>query len=718
MDLGTGKIVKQSLDKEFLKAYIGGTGFTSRLLWDESKPRVDALAPESLLILAAGPFNGTPASMGRWTIAAKSPLTGMIGEGQIGGFFGSRMKKAGYDMIVFHGRSERPVWLWVDDGRVELRSAQRLWGMDTFDSEDAIMDEVGDKSVAACQIGPAGENLVRFANVMHAKGRSGGKFGAGAVFGSKNLKAVAVRGLTEVKIANPERFAKKYQECVQRITSSKEPAMEPRLRYGTISSVEMHEAHGNLPVRYYTKGHWDKLPEAGCDVFANQYYVEKRFCEDCFIPCGHYFRVKEGPFEGLEGEGVHTGTMLPLGAELDISYPPAILKLHLMFNRLGMCAMAGGNTMGFAYMCYQKGILSKEDLGGLELNWGDYEAAISLTEMIARRRGFGHVLGEGVKRASTIVGGGAEELAMHVKGKELSGMDPRGLFQVALGFAVTDDHALHTRLQGYAPSTVGKPKEEVEEMQRSFDTGLALRRYDPRDKGRLVKWLMDKNVVFDLLQMCVFTSPYLDLTLAAELLSETVGLSYSKQDLLVAAEKVINLERAFNIREGLTRRDDTLPPRVMNEGLGEGNAAGMRVPIEVLEEMKNQYYEARGWNKETACPTPETLSRIGLEDVSTELAQYGGEGGRARLKVAYLLHIRELVGRWSEDLEARSQATVREVMETLAEKHGSTFSAKIYDPQAKTLRPGIGIIQKKPGSPSFAATLESMVSEGDTLYIW
>lgn len=718
VDLRTGKLVDQTLDSGFMRTYIGGIGFTTRILWEETEVGIDALDPGSRLILATGPLNGTPASMGRWTIAAKSPLTGLIAEGQIGGSFGSQLKRAGYDMIVFQGKSEKPVWLWIDDGSAELRDARGLWGLDTFDCEDAVMQEVGDRGVSVCEIGPAGEKLVRFANVMHRKGRSGGKFGAGAVFGSKNLKAVAVRGSREVGVANPEGFSKHHHECMQMVNGSKEPSVEPRLRYGTIASVEMFEANGNPPVRYYSLGHWEGLPQVGCDVFANQYYEGKRGCDDCFMPCGHYFRVKDGPFQGLEGEGVHTGTMVPLGTELDITYPPAILKLHLMFNRLGMCAMAGGNVMGFAYMCYQQGIVSKAELSGLELNWGDYDAAIRLAEMIASRRCMGDVLAEGVKKASEIIGRGSERVAMHVKGKELSGMDPRGYLQIALGFAVTDHHALHVRLQGYTPSTAGKSPDVVEEMKRSFDTELALKRFDPRDKGRLVKWLMDRSVVFDLLQMCVFVTPYLDVGLAAGLLSDVVGVDYSKQDLLLAAERVINLERAFNVREGMSREDDALPYRVMNEGLGGGNAAGMKVPIEVLEEMKSQYYDARGWNRETACPTRETLMRLGLEDVSRELAQTGAATGGGSVKVQYLLHIRELVGKWGEDVEVQGQVSARDLLDKLAVEHGSAFTAKVYDPEARKLRAGIGLVQKKPGSPSFSASVDSLLSRGDTLYIW
>jgi len=599
VDLSSGKIWTEPLNEELAKKYIGGIGLGMRLLLDHSKPGVDPFDPENPLVLATGPLSGSmvPTGGNGHAFVSKSPQTFAMGEAKSHGHFGTAMKRAGYDAIIFYGKSEKPVYLWVDDDAVQIMDAKHLWGKSTFETEDAIRNELKDYYIRVASIGPAGEKLVRIACIMNDRTRAAGRCGMGAVMGSKNLKAIAIRGSKDVKVANQERLLELVKIQHERM---KGPAARKYRTLGTPENVLVLQKLGAMPTNNFTRATFD-----GADKISGE-YLNERFvakiigCSSCAMRCEHIAVVPEGPYKGTTTR-IEYEPLWAIGPNCGVGNLDAILKGMDLSNYYGVDAISIGGIVGFAMDLYEHGLIGKEELGGLELNFGNHEAMIEMIKRISLREGFADVLAEGVKLAAEKIGKDAPNYAVHIKGVEMTGYDIRGLKTAALGYAVSFRGADHNRHGAYGPDVGGKVNRFKAEKGR----------------GKLVRETEDLYAIIDSLIVCKFSrgtyfEGYKDL---AALYNAVTGIEMTPEELQKAGERINNLGRLFNIREGLTRKDDTMPWKVMNVPIpDEGVAKGSFVSQEDLDLLLDDYYEVRGWTKD-GVPTVEKLSEIGMEDL-------------------------------------------------------------------------------------------------------
>jgi aldehyde:ferredoxin oxidoreductase len=600
VDLSSGKTWTEPLKEEYAKKYIGGIGLGMRLLLDYSKPGVDPFDSENPLVLATGPFSGSmvPTGGNGHAFVSKSPETFAMGEAKSHGHFGTEMKRAGYDAIIFHGKAEKPVYLWVDDDAVQLMDAKHLWGKSPQDTEDAIRDELKDFYIRVAAIGPAGETLVRIACIINEKTRAAGRTGMGAVMGSKNLKAIAIRGSKDVQVANPERLLELVKVQHERM---KGPAARKYRTLGTPENVLVLQKLAAMPTNNFTRATFDGAERISGEYLNERFVAKIIGCSSCAMRCEHIAVVPEGPYKGTTTR-VEYEPLWAIGPNCGVGNLDAILKGMDMGNSYGVDTISIGGIVGFAMDLYEHGLISKDDLGGLELKFGNSEAMIEMIKRICLREGFGNVLAEGVRLAADKVGKDAYKYAVHIKGLEMSGYDIRGLKTAALGYAVSFRGADHNRHGAYGPDVSGKVNRFKAEKGR----------------GKLVKETEDLYAVIDSLIVCKFSrgtyfEGYKDL---AALYNAVTGIEMTPEELQKAGERINNLGRLFNIREGLSRKDDTLPWKVMNVPIpDEGIAKGSFVSQADLDLLLDDYYETRGWNKD-GVPTVEKLAEIGMDDLA------------------------------------------------------------------------------------------------------
>jgi len=600
VDLSSGQTWTEPLKEKYARKYIGGIGLGMRLLVDHSKPGVDPFDPENPLVLATGPFSGSmvPTGGNGHAFVSKSPETFAMGEAKSHGHFGTELKRAGYDAIVFHGKAEKPVYLWVDDDSVQLMDAKFLWGKSPQETEDAIRGELKDFYVRVAAIGPAGEKLVRIACIINDKTRAAGRTGLGAVMGSKNLKAIAVRGSKDVQVANRERLLEFVKILHERM---KGPAARKYRTLGTPENVLVLQKLAALPTDNFTRATFDGAERISGEYLNERFVAKIIGCNSCAMRCEHIAVVPEGPYKGTTTR-VEYEPLWAIGPNCGVGDLDAILKGMDMGNYYGVDTISIGGIVSFAMDLHEHGLITKEDLGGLELKFGNSESMLELIKRICLREGFGNVLAEGVKLAADKVGKDAYKYAAHIKGVEMSGYDIRGLKTAALGYAVSFRGADHNRHGAYGPDVSGKVNRFKAEKGR----------------GKLVKETEDLYAVIDSLIVCKFSrgtyfEGYKDL---AALYTAVTGIEMTADELQKAGERINNLGRLFNIREGLTRKDDTLPWKVMNVPIpDEGVAKGSFVSQEDLDLLLDDYYEARGWTKE-GVPTIDTLTKIGMEDLA------------------------------------------------------------------------------------------------------
>ena len=584
VDLTSGRVRVDELGEGVLRNYIGGKGIGARILYDELPPLVDPLHESNILLFATGPVVGLRLS-GASRLAAffKSPLTGIWGESYCGGYIGPELKYAGFDAVAIRGKSEKPVYLLIEDGRAELRSAEHLWGVDALEAEREIKKEHGRK-FQVLTIGPAGENLVKFACVCHAGGRQFGRCGAGAVMGSKRLKAVAVRGTGSVEAANPEGL-EEFREWL-------EGRLKDRLSglgwFGTPGIINLVNRVGALPTRNWTEGRFDGIENIEPALLREKFMKRSKSCYACVVGCGKLSSVDSGVYAGARVEGPEYETLFALGPLCGVDSPEAVIKANELCDRLGMDTISAGNVAAFAMELYERGILTREELGGLELRFGNHEALMKLLEMIAYRRGVGDALAEGVRGASKRIGRGSENYAIHVKGLEPPGYDPRGLKAVALAYAVSSRGACHLRHVAYRPNLTG---------EHPFKQGVKVDRLSYEGQAEMVKELEDFYALVDSMILCRFhclptIGPILWEELA-KLYRIATGYPASVSQLRETAERINNLVRAFNVREGVSRADDTLPRRFFEEPVG-----GEVVDREGFKRMLDEFYKLRGWSGE------------------------------------------------------------------------------------------------------------------------
>ena len=588
IDLSKRKVWSAPLSSTTYKSLIGGKGLGINLLLKLTKPNLDPLSPNAPLIFAVGPLNGTLVPGASKTAALfKSPLTGILGESYSGGDIASNIKYAGYDTITLIGKSEKPVYVIISDDGVDIKGADNLWGKNTFESEETIKRDHGFDFHVAC-IGPAGENLVRFACITHARGRQFGRCGAGAVMGSKNLKAVAIRGSESVDVARPEEVWHLFKNIMKR---SKE-TLKSLTTYGTPAIMDLTQATGTLPTRYWTEGAFEGYDNINAEVLKEKLVRKSRACIACPVACSKISDIgSESHMEVVEGPDYET--LFAFGPLCGIDDLQSVAKANVLCDKLGLDTITAGNVIAFGMACYERGILTNKACGGLDLTFGNRDALFQLITQIAFKEGLGALLAKGVARAAKLIGRGAESLAVHVKGLEPPAYDPRGLKGVGLAYAVSCRGACHLRHVAYRPNLIGR---------HPFKKEVTIHRLSYEGQAEMVKELEDFYALIDSMILCKFLclptiGPILwnDLT---KIYSAVTGISVGIKDLILVGERINNLARLFNVREGVSRRDDTLPERFFEEPLPKGSSSGHVVDREAFESMLNKYYKLRGWSEE------------------------------------------------------------------------------------------------------------------------
>lgn len=604
INLDTETATVEDLSTEWAEQFLGGVGFGFKVLYDELKAGIDPLGPENKLIFSIGPFTGTgiPCTS-RMAVCSKSPLTGTIAVSMTGGNFPLELKKSGFDSVVIEGSAKRPTYLFIKDGKVAFKAASKLKGMTTTDCQHFLKDELNDGNIRIACVGPAGENLVRMASIINER-RAAGRKGLGAVMGSKNLKAIAVRGSHNVAIANKEGFDQARKQMLKAMKES--PVLYSGFaKTGTPSVVDLTGEMGILAAKNWTAtGEFVPIKEIGLEA-QQALRVRKYHCSDCPVGCSQVKMVKEGPYAGMLAEGPEFETTYSLGTQTGVDYLPAIIAGDRLCDEYGIDTMSSGIAIGFAMELFEKGVLTKEDTDGLELRFGNHEAMLELIKKIAYKEGIGAVLSEGVKRASEKIGKESSYFALHVKGLELPAYDVRGAKAHGLNYATACNGADHNR--GYAFQEIfGIPvPEEVD-------------RFAVKGKGILTKWNQDvRTATCDCSALCAFI---LDTALAgiacelvAKLATEVSGLTFTAEGIQQIGERVNNVARLFNTREGFNRKDDILPPRLMTEPIKMGASKGQLISQGDLDEMLDEYYEARGWDQKTGEPTEPKLRELDLK---------------------------------------------------------------------------------------------------------
>ena len=602
VNLTDSKIATEMLREEDLKKYIGGSGLASKILFDELDPIVHPLSPSNLLVFMTGPLTGTASpSCGRYCVCTKSPLTGLWAEAHAAGFWGPELKFAGYDGIVIRGRADRPVCISVVDEVVELRDASRLWGKDTYEAEKLLQEELGDSGVKVASIGQAGERGVLFASIMNDLGRAAGRCGVGTVMGSKNLKAIAVRG-TKTQVI-PAAKNEIFNDFLRRIyvTIRSHPTAQIYASYGTDGIMTMMHEYGDVPIKYFTKGSWPEGVERICGEAMTKSILKRQWaCYRCIIACGRVV-AEDTSSSRTEGAGPEYETCASLGSLCMNSDLNVIALGNELCNRYGMDTITAGSVIAFAMECYEKGLISAENTGGIEPKWGDGKAIIELLHRIGRNEGFGSVLARGVRDASRMIGKGAQDFALHIKGLEMPMHDPRAFKGLGLQYATSHRGACHLRGLVYI----------IEQGERMPDLGIHKRyqRFTTDDKAFPVIAVQNWHDVLDSLIMCKFVA--IPPASALAILNMVTGWEMKLEDLIRVGERTYNLKRMFNKKCGATRSDDTLPKRFLEEPLGEGGSRGEVVD---LNEMLNKYYDLRGWDQD-GVPTGEKLKELGLLDM-------------------------------------------------------------------------------------------------------
>ena len=616
--LSEGKIVKEPLSDEFRLNYLGGRGFNSKTLFDEIKPGIDPLGPDNVFAVGVGPLNGTAApGSARWTVSARSTVTAGLGDGNGGGDFSSELKFAGYDQIVFYGRSPKPVYLWISDDHVELRDASNIWGKTTRDTHYLLVQELKDREIRELCIGPAGENLVRLAKVFANVTRAGGKGGMGAVMGSKNLKAVVVRGTGSVKIARPAEFLKVLKRDYEKLMSS---SWQKVFReQGSMSTLRGAAMRYSLSTRNAQSGYFEGWENLTSEAFEHQFAVKHRGCAACPISCSHYFRVKDGPY-ATHGESNEYGTTYPFGSKCGIDNLAAVLKIHTICDQLGLDTHSTGGTVCFAMHCWQEGLLTAKDTDGLELKWGNADAVIQLLPKIAYRQGFGALLAEGSFRASKHIKG-SEACLRTLKGLEISALYLGPGEEISHGLA----YATATRGPDHLRGGVGMYSWGMSRLRDIVGGEEGEQRLvrEPRStefKAIVVALDQDYSSFFNSLELCTRVVTRLRGALEpdeqAELASAVTGIEMNGDDLMKIGERITNVERAFNIREGMGRKDDILPKVFLTEQQGPWGPTG--ISEEKFQAMLDEYYQFKGWSKE-GIPSKQKLNELGLGYIAEQI---------------------------------------------------------------------------------------------------
>ncbi len=595
IDLTEGKTKIRSIPEETFEKYLGGRGLGARLLSDMLPANTDPISPENVLIFLTGPLTGNLApGSSKFVVVTKSPLTGGWCDSYSSGRLSIELKKVGYDGMVIRGKSNHPCYLRIDDRGVDLRGAGSIWGKDSFETERTLKETERNPSVGVTSIGPAGEKLCKFASINSDLYRQAGRGGVGAVMGSKNLKAIVIKGTEGVKPHDRRKVSELNRKNFRRSRESQ--VAQARMKYGTPLTLNITHTGGILPTKNFQFATWEKALEKIDAKGVNRSVTSHKACISCFTPCGLVTRVSQGKFAASKFEGPEYETLAMFGSNLLVDSLPAIIQANVLCDKLGLDTISTGNVIGFIMECFERELISSEQTGGLQIRFGDVEGSLAAIEMISNREGFGDILAEGVRKVADHIGERSDRFAMHVKGLEFPGYEPRGAFGSGLSYAVSPRGACHRRawppakeiLGGYPP-------------------------YTAEGKAEMIKTLYDENCILHSLLVCDMPAKFIPLSLEdyAQYFQAVTGESVSEEDFMTIAGRVETLIRMFNIREGFTREDDTLPHRTLSEPLPDGPAKGQFIGEENLNRMLDEYYESRGWNS-SGVPTEKTLERYQL----------------------------------------------------------------------------------------------------------
>ncbi len=598
VDLSAETVRTADLAEDDAAAYIGGSGLAARYLFEGTGPGTGPLSPDNLLIFSVGPFTGTSIpSSGRHAAVARSPLTGVWGESDAGGRWGTRFKRAGVDALIIRGAAKRPVCLVIDESGARITDAADLWGRDAFATADALKETYGKKTEAAV-IGPAGEKQVLLASIMHdgRHGRAAGRCGLGAVMGSKRLKAVVVSGNKKVPVARPEALKDQVGDMLRRIKA----ASASLRKHGTAGGLARRLASGDMPVKNFSRGEWAGVDKVSGETLSDTYLKGRFACGGCPIACGREIKMRAGRHGAVDGAGPEYESVASLGSYCLVDDLEAVCAANDLCNRYGMDAISAGAAVAFGMEAFEKGLITAKDLDGASLQWGDAGAMVEMVRMIGEQKGFGKVLGRGVKKASEALGLSAGEFAVHVKGLELPAHDPRAYVSSGVSYATSNRGGCH--LAGFT---------------HGMESGLAipelgyprpLDRFASRGKGTMAAKMQNLMGMFDALKICKFLL-YSGITVTdlVACLNLVTGRDADLEEFMTAGERIFTLKRLFNLRCGLGRSDDALPPRILTP-LAEG---GTRGQVPKLDEMLDEYYAFRGWDAD-GVPRPEELEALGL----------------------------------------------------------------------------------------------------------
>jgi aldehyde:ferredoxin oxidoreductase len=600
VNLSNKKITTEKLDPLFCRRYIGGAGFVIYYLWKELKPGIDALSPDNKLVFALGPVTGLPlAGAARHCIGAKSPLTGGIAKSETGGYWMAELKRAGYDVIIVEGKAEKPVYLWVQDGKAEIKDASHLWGKETKEAEAAIREELGDNRIQLVLIGPAGENMVRYACIMCGLHDAAGRGGLGAVMGSKNLKAVAARGHKLPKIADSERVKEINKQVVSRPS--------PMSTYGTGGpELPMMAESGNLPVRNFRDGLFPEINNIHAGAMKETMAFSMEGCYACPIRCKKVVQLDEPYRVDPAYGGPEYETMASLGSDCGMGDVKVLVKANERCGAYSLDTISTGSTIAFAMECFEKGLLTTKDTDGIDLRFGNGDAILKVIDLLARRQGFGDMLAEGTARMAKKIGKGSEAFAMHTKGLDAGMHEPRLRLTLGLGYMVGPtgaDHCLNLT-ESMLNSAMGinqlRPLGILETVPV---TDLSPRRV------ALFKLGQQKSIIEDALVMCAF--PPFSLQMKVDILAAVTGWDTSMAELLMVAERILTLARLFNIKHGFSAADDELPERYYQPKT-DGALSDKPLDRAKMKKARSYYYTQMGWDA-NGVPLPEKVEELYIE---------------------------------------------------------------------------------------------------------
>jgi len=622
IDLSEKKTWVEEIKKEVWMKFLPCRGLNAKLLWDLTDENTDPLGKENVLIFGTGGFTGLKAPCsGRTTVTFKSPATNMYFKSNGGGNWGAELKFTGYGYLVFHGKAEKPVYIYIEDDDVYFKDTSTVWGKDVREANRLILEELGDDSIELATIGPAGENLVRISAIMFSTYSAAARGGGGAVMGSKNLKAIAVKGTKKIELNNNEKFNE--LSVIARKAIMNDSGFKGLSKYGTAGSVMPLSEIYVYPSRNFQKSHFVDADKISGELLVKSGRLKKRTaCYSCMIGCHRFTETKGDKYKGFGG-GPELETISAFGAGTEVSDIDAIIKANELCNIYGLDTISTGSVIQWAMESYERGVITKKDTDGIELKFGNGRAMVKMVEKIAFRDGFGNILAEGVKRAAEKVGKDSWKWAIEGKGLEQSCVDVRVAKGYALAFAVNPRGVDHLHTETFAE--LGLSKEGRELIKKITKSDKFIESTSTEKRAEIVRWHEDCFAISDALGFCAFTTTALyGLTpkMIAEMWSAAIGEEMSEEELMKAGRRIVTLEKSYNVRCGATRVDDKLPWRLMNEDAKDRPGDKfMANTQEELDKMLDKYYKLHGWDLKTSWPTRKVLEKLDLDFVIEELEE-------------------------------------------------------------------------------------------------